>query len=100
MNHKKPTPVIRDPARKVCPVCGKPSYSRDGIHPQCAVFQADKPRRDQLKAERNEEKVRIKALVVPNVPLNWHKACPKCGVEVHVRRKACDCGYVFAAYGA
>jgi hypothetical protein len=28
-------------ARPVCPVCKKAVYSRGGIHPQCAMIQAD-----------------------------------------------------------
>ncbi|QDV34376.1 hypothetical protein [Tautonia plasticadhaerens] len=30
--------------RTRCPVCQQPVYSRVGIHPQCAVRQADPPR--------------------------------------------------------
>jgi hypothetical protein len=30
--------------RAVCPVCRAPVYSRAGIHPQCAVRQADPPK--------------------------------------------------------
>jgi hypothetical protein len=29
------------PSRPVCPVCKKAVYSRAGIHPQCAVSQAE-----------------------------------------------------------
>lgn len=36
----------------MCPVCGQPSYSSTGIHPQCAVSQADAPRCEILAAER------------------------------------------------
>jgi len=35
------TPVS---TRARCPVCREPVYSRAGIHPQCAVRQADPPR--------------------------------------------------------
>jgi hypothetical protein len=35
------TPVS---TRVRCPVCHEPVYSRAGIHPQCAVRQADPPR--------------------------------------------------------
>lgn len=52
MSEKKPTPMIRDNNGKSCPICGKRSYSRDGIHPQCAVHQADAPRRERLAAEK------------------------------------------------
>jgi hypothetical protein len=30
--------------RPVCPVCKKAVYSRAGIHPQCAMNQAESPR--------------------------------------------------------
>jgi hypothetical protein len=32
------------PTRPTCPVCKKAVYSRGGIHPQCAMIQAE-PRR-------------------------------------------------------
>jgi hypothetical protein len=39
MNITKPklVGVVKPP----CPVCGKPSYSRGGVHPQCSMRQAD-----------------------------------------------------------
>jgi hypothetical protein len=37
---------------KTCPVCGESSYSKDGIHPQCAVQLADESRKEQLHAAR------------------------------------------------
>jgi len=55
MNHRKPTPLVLQPNRKVCPVCGQPSYSRNGIHPQCAIEQADAPRKKQLVAEKQKK---------------------------------------------
>lgn len=57
MSEKKPTTILPLQHGKVCPVCGKASYSRDGVHPQCAVQQADAPRKarlvEQKKAEAN-----------------------------------------------
>lgn len=53
MHHKKPSP-LHLPASKpprMCPVCGVASYSRDGIHPQCAQKQADAPRVAKIKAD-------------------------------------------------
>ena len=89
MNEKKPTPWISQPSGKVCPVCGTRTYSLGGIHPQCAVYQADAPRVEKLKVERKREANATK-------PSTWtKKKCPKCGSEPHVRRKACDCGHVF-----
>ena len=89
MSEKKPTPWIAQSGGKVCPVCGHQTYSQGGIHPQCAVHQADSARTEKLKAERKSE---------ANVPKQstWtKKKCPKCGRESHVRRKECDCGHVY-----
>lgn len=36
---------------KICPICGKRSYSAGGTHPQCAVRRADAQQRLKLKAE-------------------------------------------------
>lgn len=52
MNNKKPLPLITQPKRKSCPICGKVTYSSNGIHPQCAVLQADAPRQARLTEER------------------------------------------------
>lgn len=54
MRHNKPTPLIQQPDRKVCPVCGHPSYSSAGIHPQCSESQADAPRRVKISADRKK----------------------------------------------
>ncbi len=55
MNHKKPTPILPQARHKTCPICGHSSYSPNGIHPQCAVSQADEPRRARLAAARKAE---------------------------------------------
>jgi hypothetical protein len=52
MSEKKPTPIVAERGGKVCPVCGKQSYSREGVHPQCAMIQADAPRTLRLAAEK------------------------------------------------
>ena len=52
MSEKKPTPIVVERDNKKCPICGKSSYSRDGIHPQCAMAQADGPRKLQLAAQK------------------------------------------------
>ena len=57
---KKPEPLYREAPGKFCPVCGKRSYSLRGIHPQCAVQQADAPRQAVL-AEEKREKARVQA---------------------------------------
>lgn len=38
------TPLSPIETRVRCPVCREVVYSRAGIHPQCAVRQADPPR--------------------------------------------------------
>lgn len=52
MSHKKPTPVYNEREAKICPVCRTRSYSKDGIHPQCAVALSDEPRKLRLQAEK------------------------------------------------
>jgi len=52
MSEKKTTPIFSDRNKKICPICGKRSYSRDGVHPQCSAIQADAPRKMALAAER------------------------------------------------
>lgn len=38
------TPLKQVSTRPLCPVCNESVYSRAGIHPQCAVIQADPPK--------------------------------------------------------
>ena len=52
MSESKPIPLYFPPAKKLCPVCGSVSYSSTGVHPQCAMEQADAPRMKRLKALR------------------------------------------------
>ena len=51
-NVKKPPPIHTAPARQLCPVCGKVSYSRSGEHPQCALARADAATRQARTAKR------------------------------------------------
>jgi hypothetical protein len=58
MDSSKPEPLYTPPSLgTVCPVCGKKSYSAHGIHPQCAVQQADAPRQAVLAAQKKDKKV-------------------------------------------
>ena len=54
MSQKMPLPLMTEggtvASTRLCPVCGEASYSRQGIHPQCAVTQADATRTARLKA--------------------------------------------------
>jgi len=40
MSEKKPKPEVIVIPRKLCPVCGKASYSSGGVHPQCSQKKA------------------------------------------------------------
>ncbi|HJS08257.1 MAG TPA: hypothetical protein VJ809_11385 [Pirellulales bacterium] len=79
----KPTFVVQKPP--ACPVCGKPSYSRGGVHPQCAVSRADKVR----KAAQPAAKAKAPA------GGQWKKTCPRCQRQVAARRYSCECGHTF-----
>lgn len=58
MDSSKPDPLFSSPQLgTVCPVCGKKSYSPAGIHPQCAVKQADAPREAQLAVKKKEARL-------------------------------------------
>jgi hypothetical protein len=59
MNTSKPEPLFAEPIRKMCPICGKRAYSSTGIHPQCAVRQADAPRQAQLAEDKKRERIRL-----------------------------------------
>jgi hypothetical protein len=61
-NNRKPEPLLfQATAGRRCPVCGEKSYSATGIHPQCAVQQADAPRQRQLAdaKRRNREQAEL-----------------------------------------
>jgi hypothetical protein len=93
MQHKKPIPLVARSRRPACPVCGQTSYSREGIHPQCAVKQADDKRLERIR-ERN--RTESDSDTQPSVATGtWQKICPECKASLHVRRKACDCGHEF-----
>ena len=89
MSEKKPVPLLVKDKGKTCPVCGKKSYSREGIHPQCAVKRADAALDEVIKDERTRE------AATPNSS-SWNKkSCPKCHAVSHVRLKRCQCGHGF-----
>ena len=96
MDYRKPVPVFLLPAtpRRVCPVCGARSYSREGIHPQCAQRQAEAPRLARLKAEKRAGGPVAKEAVAP-AQRSWHRPCPRCAAELHVRVRQCACGHTF-----
>jgi hypothetical protein len=92
---KKPEPLVfpEIKPRPVCSVCGKVSYSRGGVHPQCSEERADAIRVDGLK-QASKAEAAAKA-VAPQPTSRWHKVCPKCRKKIHVRKQNCDCGHQF-----
>lgn len=44
MSIRKPIPLYEVKQVRRCPVCGEASFSRAGIHPQCAQRRADAER--------------------------------------------------------
>jgi hypothetical protein len=88
MSRKKPSPAIAKVGTRTCPVCGKRAYSSSGIHPQCAVQQADALHPKPAALEPHEKPNQFKQC-------SWVKKCPQCGTQVHVQHRTCDCGYDF-----
>ena len=97
MHVKKPDPLPTGASKppRVCSVCGSVSYSVGGIHPQCAEEQADAKRVARIKRENKSRKPPAKA-DKSQASKAWHKACPKCNAQVHVRKRTCECGYRFS----
>jgi hypothetical protein len=90
MSNIKSVVILPPPPRKACPMCGKATYSAGGIHPQCAIEQADEPRLVRMRAARLAEPKAKKP-----VRQSWKKRCPMCNRELHLRREACECGHSF-----
>lgn len=90
MNFSKPKLIGR--VMPDCPVCGKTTYSRGGIHPQCASERADKVVRAARK-EAEEKAEKVVATVQPRQ--QWTKLCGVCKRVVPARRAMCECGFVF-----
>lgn len=88
--NRKPEPLFLTTPRANCPVCGKPSYSPAGVHPQCAMLAADQVHLTRIKA-------RQQTVAAPPVSsLKRHeKRCPRCEMILHVRKLKCDCGHEF-----
>lgn len=88
VDSSKPAPLEVTPPRAVCPVCGKPSYSRGGIHPQCTMTREFAQLRAAEKAANPSP--------TESPPSAWGKVCVRCGRKLRTRRMTCDCGYVLA----
>jgi hypothetical protein len=92
MSEKKPTPIITPTSSKKCPVCGQRSYSPGGIHPQCAVAQADAPRKLRLAAQK---KAMAQAKADTFRTALAQKLCPKCASRLPAQQRDCACGHRF-----
>jgi hypothetical protein len=89
MKSEESVTIIPSAPRNLCPICGKASYSVGGIHPQCAMQQADAPRVVRLRAAK------VAAPKPKKKVQQWKKKCPICGIQSHVRREVCECGHNF-----
>lgn len=93
----KPVPLVASVTRKHCPICGMVAYSQGGVHPQCAQNQADSVRMKRLRAKAAKLEKTAKAKPDASLTLEpWHKRCPKCRAQVHIRKSVCTCGHTFA----
>jgi len=93
-DNRRPVPLYTPKHRERCPVCGEVSYSASGIHPQCAMQQADAKRMNGVKSPSKSLKKTIRATDAKVKP--WQKTCPKCQALVHIRKKLCDCGHALS----
>ncbi len=92
MSDKKPQPIYESRKPIYCRVCGRASYSASGIHPQCAQEEANETEVKRLKPSAKPAKAKLdKSLALKS----WHKRCPKCHAQVHIRKKTCACGHAF-----
>ncbi len=61
---RKPPPLTIGPVRRRCAICGNPSYSQTGVHPQCSAKQAGDELRCAAKVPRTDDsKARSSAMV-------------------------------------
>jgi hypothetical protein len=57
VSEKKPKLIYFPANRRLCPVCGKVSYSRSGEHPQCAQARSDAAFKAKLKKQADRKRV-------------------------------------------
>jgi hypothetical protein len=87
----KPVIVIPGPEKILCPICNEPTYSRGGIHPQCAMEQADEARVTLLRNARRADDKRGRP-----IPQVHKKRCPECDSYSDAQREVCWCGFHFS----
>ncbi len=93
---KQSTSTVRATGRKLCPICGKASYSLAGVHPQCSQRQADIKTSERLKEVAKKAALNSPRPAATPTVRSWHKRCPECHKDVHVRLARCPCGFAFA----
>lgn len=97
MGAKPSASALRAAGPKLCPICGKASYSLAGVHPQCSQHQADLKIKALLKEEAKKAEAEPRSRpAAAATARTWHKRCPECSKEVHVRQARCACGFTFA----
>jgi hypothetical protein len=74
----------------------KPTYSRDGIHPQCAERQLDRARMDLVHREQLAAKEAQKQ-VNPARLKPFERRCPECFASLRPHKTRCECGHRFNA---
>jgi hypothetical protein len=50
----------------------------------------------RAKAKRAAKPVKTAAVLGLKA---WHKRCPRCGTQIHIRKAACACGHDFQHQG-
>jgi hypothetical protein len=96
MSEASPDTLLRvnEGLPRSCPVCKKATYSREGIHPQCAERERDRARMKQLRDnQRAAKEAHKRANPIPLKP--FHRHCPSCSADVPPRVAECSCGYRF-----
>ena len=88
MSSEKSVIIIPPPPKNLCPVCGKAAYSLGGIHPQCAIQQADEPRMFGFALrERSNQRSRSRCRKsgrsgVPSAALNHTPAAKSASADI------------------
>ena len=81
MSSEKSVVILPQPPKHLCPICGKAAYSLGGIHPQCAIQQADEPRIVKLAPPR-----RSNPRLRNREQEKWKKRLPMSGAGSQHRR--------------
>ena len=95
MRRRKPVPLLLVTRRPspLRPSAALSAIAR-GYHPQCAERRADAPRMDRVRAAAEIAERKGKAADSSTLGY-WHKRCPQCRTQLHLRKMTCVCGYRF-----